>query len=292
MTEINQQREYWALCWVTLIRNVVQFEVACKHCAAPWPTLSSWESGCSRLCCWMAIGGGRGTASAPSSPSSSPQLCMPDEEDLDRVPLLSPSLRIRWGGGVGRVRHAMRSIWRQNQHLQVLFPLVRSCSPPPGSRPAAWQRCRPSPSARHAWRPCSSGWRRGSSCACWRASWRVRLLCQSWACGRGWSTTSSACCPGAWGLVSCEGPGCGWSLAAGHHCWIQTRYLTGEERMGRLAFFFKYKNMTQSNQWSNQLGCFFEFQEQKVFLGTKETCLKTEFIQTASHVFSCYLLRL
>lgn len=44
----------------------------------------------------MAIGGGRGTASAPSSPSSSPQLCIPDEEDLDRVPLLSPSLRIRW----------------------------------------------------------------------------------------------------------------------------------------------------------------------------------------------------
>ncbi|TNN79746.1 hypothetical protein EYF80_009979 [Liparis tanakae] len=44
----------------------------------------------------MAIGGGRGTASAPSSPSSSPQLCMPDEEDLERVPLLSPSLRIRW----------------------------------------------------------------------------------------------------------------------------------------------------------------------------------------------------
>lgn len=61
-----------------------------------WPTLSSWESGCSKLCCWMAIGGGRGTASAPSSPSSSPQLCMPEEEDLDRVPLLSPSLRIRW----------------------------------------------------------------------------------------------------------------------------------------------------------------------------------------------------
>lgn len=59
-------------------------------------TLSSCESGCSRLCCWIAIGGGRGTASAPSSPSSSPQLCMPDEEDLDRVPLLRPSLRMRY----------------------------------------------------------------------------------------------------------------------------------------------------------------------------------------------------
>lgn len=41
----------------------------------------------------MAIGGGRGTESAPSSPSSSPQLCMPDELDLDSVPLDRPSLR-------------------------------------------------------------------------------------------------------------------------------------------------------------------------------------------------------
>lgn len=41
----------------------------------------------------MAIGGGRGTESAPSSPSSSPQLCMPDELDFDRVPLDKPSLR-------------------------------------------------------------------------------------------------------------------------------------------------------------------------------------------------------
>ena len=41
----------------------------------------------------MAMGGGRGTESAPSSPSSSPQLCMPDEEDLESVPLLRPSLR-------------------------------------------------------------------------------------------------------------------------------------------------------------------------------------------------------
>lgn len=56
-------------------------------------TLSSCESGCSRLCCWMAMGGGSGTASAPSSPSSSPQLCMPDDDDLDSVPLLRPSFR-------------------------------------------------------------------------------------------------------------------------------------------------------------------------------------------------------
>lgn len=56
-------------------------------------TLSSWESGWSRLCCWMAMGGGRGTASAPSSPSSSPQLCMPEDEDLESVPLLRPSFR-------------------------------------------------------------------------------------------------------------------------------------------------------------------------------------------------------
>lgn len=67
-------------------------------------TLSSCESGCSRLCCWMAMGGGRGTESAPSSPSSSPQLCMPDELDLDSVPLDRPSLRTLWdarksGGG-------------------------------------------------------------------------------------------------------------------------------------------------------------------------------------------------
>lgn len=39
----------------------------------------------------MAIGGGRGTESAPSSPSSSPQLCIPEEEDLESVPLLRPS---------------------------------------------------------------------------------------------------------------------------------------------------------------------------------------------------------
>lgn len=39
------------------------------------------------------MGGGSGTASAPSSPSSSPQLCMPEEEDLDSVPLLRPSFR-------------------------------------------------------------------------------------------------------------------------------------------------------------------------------------------------------
>lgn len=56
-------------------------------------TLSSCESGWRRLCCWMAMGGGSGTASAPSSPSSSPQLCMPEEEDLDSVPLLRPSFR-------------------------------------------------------------------------------------------------------------------------------------------------------------------------------------------------------
>lgn len=87
--------------------------------AALQPTLSSWESGCSRLCCWMAIGGGRGTASAPSSPSSSPQLCMPDEEDLDRVPLLSPSLRIRWG--VERVRRMMKSVWHENPNAAKLF---------------------------------------------------------------------------------------------------------------------------------------------------------------------------
>lgn len=59
-------------------------------------TLSSCESGCSRLCCWMAMGGGRGTASAPSSPSSSPQLCMPDDEDFESVPLLRPSFRPLW----------------------------------------------------------------------------------------------------------------------------------------------------------------------------------------------------
>lgn len=64
------------------------------HCdVLPLLTLSSCESGCSRLCCWMAIGGGRGTESAPSSPSSSPQLCMPEELDLDNVPLDKPSLR-------------------------------------------------------------------------------------------------------------------------------------------------------------------------------------------------------
>lgn len=66
----------------------------CSHSdVSPFLTLSSWESGCSRLCCWMAIGGGRGTESAPSSPSSSPQLCMPEELDLDNVPLDKPSLR-------------------------------------------------------------------------------------------------------------------------------------------------------------------------------------------------------
>lgn len=59
-------------------------------------TLSSCESGWSRLCCWMAMGGGRGTASAPSSPSSSPQLCMPDDEDFESVPLLRPSFRPLW----------------------------------------------------------------------------------------------------------------------------------------------------------------------------------------------------
>jgi len=42
----------------------------------------------------MAIGGGRGTESGPSSPSSSPQLCIPEEEDLDKVPLLKPSFLI------------------------------------------------------------------------------------------------------------------------------------------------------------------------------------------------------
>lgn len=42
----------------------------------------------------MAIGGGRGTASAASSPSSSPQLCMPEEDDLESVPLLRPSYLI------------------------------------------------------------------------------------------------------------------------------------------------------------------------------------------------------
>lgn len=57
-------------------------------------TLSSWDSWCRRLCCWMAIGGGRGTESGPSSPSSSPQLCIPEEEDLERVPLLNPSFLI------------------------------------------------------------------------------------------------------------------------------------------------------------------------------------------------------
>lgn len=56
-------------------------------------TLSSWESGWRRLCCWIAIGGGRGTASAPSSPSSSPQLCIPEDDDFESVPLLSPSFR-------------------------------------------------------------------------------------------------------------------------------------------------------------------------------------------------------
>lgn len=44
---------------------------------------------------------------------------MPDEEDLDRVPLLSPSLRIRWG--VERVRRMMKSVWHENPNPPKLF---------------------------------------------------------------------------------------------------------------------------------------------------------------------------
>lgn len=42
----------------------------------------------------MAMGGGRGMVSVPSSHSSSPQLCMPDEDDLESVPLPRPSILI------------------------------------------------------------------------------------------------------------------------------------------------------------------------------------------------------
>lgn len=182
-----------------------------------WSTLSSWESGCSRLCCWIAIGGGRGTASAPSSPSSSPQLCMPDEEDLESVPLLSPSLRIRCREKKnGDYEMVGQKEYKSNGEL-LLLPLV--------FHPVAWRHCRQSPSASLALGPCSSLCHHGSSCACGRASWRGHLLCRSWVSVRGWSATSSRCSLDAWVPVSYEDPGFGWSLAARCHCWIQTRCL-------------------------------------------------------------------
>lgn len=237
----------WVVLWVVLwgfsaCVVVTMYSYVCVYMylfrLSVWPTLSSWESGCSRLCCWMAIGGGRGTASAPSSPSSSPQLCMPDEEDLDRVPLLNPSLRIRWRERE-REKNNNSQLVDPNQNGvsecsdKVCYPLLYLFLLPPVSHPVAWRRCRPSPSASRVLCPCSSLCRRGSSCACGRASSRGHLLCRSWAGARGWSATSLRCSQDVWGLVSCEDPGFGWNLVVGRRCWIQTRYLRGrKEREG------------------------------------------------------------
>lgn len=215
---------YFLSCWCTWWAVVcTSYIYDCVSIALHVPTLSSWESGWSRLCCWMAIGGGSGTASAPSSPSSSPQLCMPDEEDLDRVPLLSPSLRIRWreikNKWSFRVRHG-----HSYSALRCVVLLL------PGSHLVAWRRCRQSPSASRASRPCSSSCHRGSSYACGRAFWRGRRLYRSWAAEPDLSATSLACFQDVWDLGSCEDPGFGWSRAAGRHCWIRTRCLNGQRK--------------------------------------------------------------
>lgn len=186
--------------------------------------MSSWESGCSRLCCWMAIGGGRGTASAPSSPSSSPQLCIPDEEDFERVPLLSPSLRMRCRE---RQEHPWVKWWVEaiSYPKAVLMVLL-----PPKSRPVEWRRCRRSPSATPGSLPCSSWCLRGSFCACGPAFWCDHRLCPSWVGVRGSSTISLRCSRDVWVRVSCGGPKFGWSLAAGRHYSIQTRCLKAKRR--------------------------------------------------------------
>lgn len=135
-------------------------------------TLSSCESGCSRLCCWMAIGGGRGTESAPSSPSSSPQLCMPEELDLDNVPLDRPSLRTLCNTQKVRQRFNQNSLQSCIVYYRhIVYP------PPPRSHPEAWQRCRPSLSGIPSSSPRSSS-HHGSSCACEPVSSRGRLPCR------------------------------------------------------------------------------------------------------------------
>lgn len=75
------------------------------------------------------MGGGRGTESAPSSPSSSPQLCMPDELDLDSVPLDRPSLRTlcRTTAGVLKLVSKFRGLVCAASHLLEHF-ILRSGS--------------------------------------------------------------------------------------------------------------------------------------------------------------------
>lgn len=164
---------------------VYSHSLFCSHCNIPaLLTLSSCESGCSKLCCCMAIGGGRGTESAPSSPSSSPQLCMPEELDLDKVPLDRPSLRTRW--------KRQASQWLHRTPLHRVQGTSVSTPPPLKFHPEVWLRCHPSLSEN----PLSSlrsFLHRGSSCACGPISSRARQPCRCLTDALGWWATSVVC---------------------------------------------------------------------------------------------------
>lgn len=175
----------------------------------------------------MAIGGGRGTESAPSSPSSSPQLCIPEEEDLDSVPLLRPSfLTLCKGNHDTRwPREIIDYIDHRNMANRInccLSGIEILAWPLPQSHPGEWQRCRLSLSASPLLHSCAH--RHGSSCACVPASLHGRPPCRCSIASQGWSAICARYCLVSWVLENSENPSCaqaaGWQMSQGgwHHC--------------------------------------------------------------------------
>lgn len=206
-------------------------------------TLSSCASGWRRLCCWMAMGGGRGTVSAPSSPSSSPQLCMPDDEDLESVPLLRPSLRTLclnlWKKENNPLDFLHRIARRMFNELCQLVHKQEVAEPPPESHPGAWRHYHPSLSVilfLHSF------WRHGSSCVCEPVSSHGRRLYRCWVSSQDLSAISVKCCQGASAQGNSGSPsrdlaaGLQMSLAWWHHyCKLRER-LQNEERLKLTVF--------------------------------------------------------